>query len=1335
MKRAFALVIVALCLLVGTGADAQFFGKGGSGSDSRIGTLTNTKWCYSDGSQIICTEDAPAGAGDITAVGSCTTGDCSQIGNADTSGGYLDFLEDSDNGTNYVRIGAPPSIASNYTLYLPVAAIARGSLVIGSSTANTLGYLTIGASGKILTTNGTDPSWSSFTVAEPGAANAILASDGTNWVRVTTFTGNVTGNADTATALASNPTDCASNTFANAIAASGNLTCSSVPAAALASADFGSFTCNGTSCTIDSQAVSAAMLANADFGDFTVSSGTATIDTGAVTVGKLATSMTIGATSLWDYSAITHSNTDVKGLQIPSCGTAQNPTSGANFVCWDTAASSFKVYDSGWKAFATTAAPVDVSYLTLGASATLTAERVLTEGTAIDFVDGGANSTLTINFDSTELGTTTWGSGSAIVWTFDASGGTDVTLTFGNNLLTVGGGLTLSTGKNFIIGTTTWNSGDSIDGTKVANADLGDISVSSGVWSVEDDSHAHTSASITLASTNLSDTANIALLDAANTFTGNNVFGNGDTDTLTIRSMIIGGNSRAVQIAASVASPTYATGTNELYVAGDIESGGSIYANAFITGTGTDTQRRLGLTSNTSFDCSGYPDSIYFLNDALMFCNGTASKTPARLEDSQTFTGKKTFQGDIAVGDASNSGSIDIYDGSSNYWQIQVPSLSADYILILPSSAGTTGQYLTTTTSGSTATLSWGTPTATAHGSDTYVQFNDGGTALGSDAGFTYAKATQTLTIGKAGTDGKIVLYNELGTTDYNATIQPNSSQAADITITLPAVTGTLLTSAGSETWTGTQTYSAASNNSTVAVMTFSGSPAFNGSDVHRDIYLNHSLGTITSTGNTVALIDVAAMTGDAETNLYALRIGNLTGTSGSAGEVEYGISVGTGWDRGISTGSPLYVGDGTNGMTVGATGALSFAGTATFTTASATSSVPWVVGTATATNTAEGSAYWESDTDILTIGDGATRISLDFTADTFITFPSTSATLARTDAGQTFTGVNVFTAPTFTTSITPTVAGASTIGTTALEWGNVYLTDAAVIYGQADQSNSMTSSATGWTFNQPITLGPQTTTAGSIYFQEGSGGGTNKVRLQGPASTDDVTVTLPASAGTLMLTTGSPAAMVIASQATGDLLYASSNSAWARLGIQAAGYVLAGGSTPAWSNAPQITSIELGAASDTTIARSAAGVITVESQQVGYVQTATIDGSAHVHLTAAQMQTNNCIVTNLGQTTADVNIGLPAAAVGLSCLFTVATAQSNHWGVLAGAGDGIYIVAADGTISAKGDDAAAAVMTAAQLGQSFACWTQATGAGPAYDWFCKAIAIGTSTFAAHAAF
>ncbi len=72
-----------------------------------------------------------------------------------------------------------------------------------------------------------------FTATSTGTASiftfaSTTAISGTN-ANFTNFygalTGNVTGNADTATALASNPNDCAGGEFANAIDASGNLAC------------------------------------------------------------------------------------------------------------------------------------------------------------------------------------------------------------------------------------------------------------------------------------------------------------------------------------------------------------------------------------------------------------------------------------------------------------------------------------------------------------------------------------------------------------------------------------------------------------------------------------------------------------------------------------------------------------------------------------------------------------------------------------------------------------------------------------------------------------------------------------------------------------------------------------------------------------------------------------------------------------------------------------------------------------------------------------------------------------------------------------------------------
>lgn len=122
------------------------------------------------------------------------------------------------------------------------------------------------------------------------------------------------------------------------------------------------------------------------------------------------------------------------------------------------------------------------------------------------------------------------------------------------------------------------------------------------------------------------------------------------------------------------------------------------------------------------------------------------------------------------------------------------------------------------------------------------------------------------------------------------------------------------------------------------------------------------------------------------------------------------------------------------------------------------------------------------------------------------------------------------------------------------------------------------------------------------------------------------------------------------------------------------------------------------------------------------------VDGSASASLTAAQVSGTH--VSNYGMGGADVALTLPAAAAGYRALFDVSTAQAFKWGVRANTTDLIYLIAADGTVAA-GSDNGYARMTAAQVGQVFVCWTFQSGAS-AYDWKCKAGAIGTSTFAAN---
>lgn len=114
------------------------------------------------------------------------------------------------------------------------------------------------------------------------------------------------------------------------------------------------------------------------------------------------------------------------------------------------------------------------------------------------------------------------------------------------------------------------------------------------------------------------------------------------------------------------------------------------------------------------------------------------------------------------------------------------------------------------------------------------------------------------------------------------------------------------------------------------------------------------------------------------------------------------------------------------------------------------TSSIPWTATTSAGAQTADGQAHWETDTDILSIGDGAGRISLDFTAQQTYTFPTTSATLARTDAANTFTGVQTMTSPVL---ITPDIGVAT--GTSLALTGNLSGLIPPIDGGAADLSLS----------------------------------------------------------------------------------------------------------------------------------------------------------------------------------------------------------------------------------------------------------------------------------------
>ena len=185
-----------------------------------------------------------------------------------------------------------------------------------------------------------------------------------------------------------------------------------------------------------------------------------------------------------------------------------------------------------------------------------------------------------------------------------------------------------------------------------------------------------------------------------------------------------------------------------------------------------------------------------------------------------------------------------------------------------------------------------------------------------------------------------------------------------------------------------------------------------------------------------------------------------------------------------------------------------------------------FTLGTTTATGESTGN---------LTISTGTLVAALEGNATT-----ATTLATARNIAGQSFDG-----------------SGDITIASTDLSnTSNITLNNAS----QTLTNKTLTTpTITTPIINAGAQLKNGATSAGFLEFFEDSDNGTNKVTLIGPASTADVTVTLPASAGTVALTSDIPGS----------------------------------------SDSPQFTAIELGHASDTTIARSSAGVVTIEGVEV----------------------------------------------------------------------------------------------------------------------------------------
>ena len=131
--------------------------------------------------------------------------------------------------------------------------------------------------------------------------------------------------------------------------------------------------------------------------------------------------------------------------------------------------------------------------------------------------------------------------------------------------------------------------------------------------------------------------------------------------------------------------------------------------------------------------------------------NGTTLRTSIGVGtgDSPTFTAVTVGQADITA-----EGDLRLQDASGGeYVGLDAPAtVSSSYTLTMPAAIGSVNQFLSI--NNTDGTLQWASASSatTAAGSDTQVQYNDGGTNFGGDAGLVYNDSTDVLTSGKLAT-------------------------------------------------------------------------------------------------------------------------------------------------------------------------------------------------------------------------------------------------------------------------------------------------------------------------------------------------------------------------------------------------------------------------------------------------------------------------------------------------------------------------------------------------------------------------------------------------------
>lgn len=586
-------------------------------------------------------------------------------------------------------------------------------------------------------------------------------------------------------------------------------------------------------------------------------------------------------------------------------------------------------------------------------------------------------------------------------------------------------------------------------------------------------------------------------------------------------------------------------------------------SNATITFPAT-----TGTVALTS-DLTGYVTAVSGTASRITSTGGT---TPV-IDISASYVGQSsiTTLGTITTGTLSTGaviGGVTMTLGSDANYDMYYRNSSG---ILTRLANGTTGQFLAATTSNAP---SWGTPSGSGtvnSGTAGQMAYYAGtGTAVSGNSHILFSNSVTTpnLSIGTTGDQGTLSIHGSVSG-QINVTVPTTVSG----TLTLPSATDTLVGKATTDTFTN-KTYDTAGtgnsfsiNGTAISAVTGSGSVVLATSPT----LVTPTLGVATATRIGIGVAADASrlllVSGDVAGGVATI---NRSNSSTNA-------AVGTVIIKGTSTGD----------MTDGFGSAFQFA-------IQDTAAVENLVGSIQVTRAgADNSGQMQLST---------------YNAGT----PAAALVLSATQQ----VGI--------ASSLVPTASDGAAIGSASLQFSDLFLASGAVM-NWANGNVAITHSSgiltmgtgemrittIGTNTASVVTVGGAqsltgktynglnvTTTTGTLTLTNAKTlSVTNTLTLSG---TDSTTMTFPTTSKTIAANDGSN--LTIASQAIGDLLTATSTTAYGRLAAVATGSVLASagtGTAPAWTTGPQVTTIELGAATDTTISRVSAGVIAVEGVTV----------------------------------------------------------------------------------------------------------------------------------------